>query len=553
MIERNKLLLTILLAVVYPVHSKFVDKIKESGIEFVQYNGMEGQMLMPEIFGSGVAFIDYDNDGDMDIYLVQSGKLSGNDKKDLKYLDRLYRNDTTTRDNPKFTDVTSEAGIVSEGYGMGVASGDFNNDGFDDLFVANFGSNKILMNNGNGTFSSPENSIDLGSKKWSIAASVMDQNADGFLDIYVVNYVNYSLTHFIKQCKAYDGTPDYCSPQSYTYESDDLYKNKGNGTFENIGYKAGMSQFESPGLGVVAADLNGDNKIDYYVANDGVENHFWANKGNDEFMEIALASGIAVNMNGEPEASMGVDAADFDHDGDVDLFMTHLARQTNTLYVNNGKGWFTDLTVMKKLGSTSYSSTGFGTIWFDYDNDGLLDLFSANGAVSKIVDQIKAKDPYPYKQANQIWKNIGNGRYVETSQQQGENFLDLKVSRGAALGDFDNDGDWDIFVSGNNGTPQFLVNELKNNNSWIGIKAIRKDLNRVDLGAVISIKEGKHVFSRRVKTDGSYASSHDNRVLIGLGDTKGKVDVTVSWTNGKSQIFKSLEINKYHELVSNEK
>jgi hypothetical protein len=529
-------------------YSKFVDKIKDSGIDFVHINGMSGEYYLPEIMGGGAAFLDYDNDGDMDVYIVQSGYLPNSKNSNNLNNDRLYRNDTKIKNQPVFVDVTKQAGINSKGYGMGVSAADLNNDGFTDLFISNFEANQILMNNGDGTFSVSKNALPETDKNWSVSASITDFNRDGYLDIFVVNYTTYPKQGFIKQCKAFDGSLDYCSPQAYKYQSDYLYKNNKNGTFTNISFKAGLSNKNGAGLGVVSADFNNDLKPDFYIANDGVDNHLWINKGNDEFAERGLASGVAVNMNGEPEASMGVDAADFDNDGDVDLFMTHLNRQTNTLYVNNGKGWFSDLTIAKKLSSSSYIATGFGTIWFDYNNDGQLDLFSANGAVVKIKKDIIAKDPFPYKQSNQIWKNIGNGQYQEVTKEQGSSFLRKDVSRGAAFADIDNDGDLDVLVLNNNSIPQLLINENTNDNHWIGLKLYDKSKKRVDVGALVRIEVNGNNIQRRVKTDGSYESSHDNRLLIGLGSNKDKVSIEVLWTDGTKKTYNKLDSDQYHIL-----
>ena len=528
--------------------AKFADELSSSGINFKHENGMTGKFYMPEIIGSGAGFFDYDNDGDMDLYLVQGGILATSGNNTTIYKDRLYRNDTTEQDKPIFTDVTEQAKINSTGYGMGVATGDFNNDGHEDIFVANFQQNQIFMNQGNGEFSLAKNALPETDLNWSAGASIADFNNDGFLDIYVVNYVQYPILEHIKKCRASDSSLDYCAPQGYKHQNDYLYKNNGDGTFANVSSNAGLVNMKSAGLGVVAADFNNDSLLDYYVANDGVDNHLWLNQGDGKFEEMALLSGVAVNMSGEPEASMGVDAADYDNDGDVDLFMTHLNKQTNTLYVNNGKGWFSDLTMVKKLGSSSFTSTGFGTVWFDFNNDGLLDLFSANGSVAKIKSEIRLKEPYPFKQTNQIWENIGNGSYAEISKQQGNDFLRKDVSRGAALADIDNDGDLDIVVTNNNSIPQILINKSTGVKSWIGLYLINKKLNRVDIGANAMINLGTLQVQKQVRTDGSFASARDNRLHFGLGDRKKRVDVKVKWSDGSQATFKQLELNKYHTL-----
>ena len=546
-----KIKLTLIALLICPqLQSKMVDDLASSGIDFKHKNGMVGKFYMPEIIGSGAAFFDYDNDGDMDLYFVQSGKLSGLSDNSRNYKDKLYRNDTVKQDHPVFVDVTEQAQIKSVGYGMGVATGDFNNDGYEDIFVANYKQNHIFMNQGNGTFKMAKNALPNKDKNWSIAASIADYNKDGFLDIYVVNYVEYPILEHVKQCRASDSSLDYCAPKGFKHSSDYLYKNNGDGTFSNVSLKAGLNNKHAAGLGVVAADFNNDTLVDYYVANDGVDNHLWLNQGHDKFEEVALLSGVAVNMSGEPEASMGVDAEDYDNDGDIDLFMTHLNKQTNTLYVNNGKGWFSDSTMAKKLGSSSFTSTGFGTVWFDLDNDGLLDLFSANGSVAKIKSEIELKEPFPFKQANQLWKNVGNGSYIEVSKQQGEGFLRKDVGRGAALADLDNDGDMDIVVTNNNSVPQILINKPTSDNNWIGFRLYNKKLNRIDIGAYVTVVLESRAIKRRVRTDGSFASSRDNRVHFGLGKYHKKVDVTVKWSNGSQITYKQMALNKYHTLYS---
>jgi hypothetical protein len=532
------------------LQAKLVDELEVSGIEFKHINGMTGNFYMPEIIGSGAAFFDYDNDGDMDLYLVQSGKLLESTNDGVNVGDKLYRNDTINQDKPVFVEVTTQAKLESKGYGMGVATGDFNNDGYEDIFIANYKQNQIFMNQGDGTFSVAENALPKKDNNWSIAASIVDFNKDGFLDIYVVNYVEYPILKHVKQCRASDSSLDYCAPKGFKHFSDYLYKNNGDGTFVNVSFKAGLTNKHSAGLGVVAADFNNDNLLDYYVANDGVDNHLWLNQGEGKFEEMALLSGVAVNMSGEPEASMGVDAEDYDNDGDIDLFMTHLNKQTNTLYVNNGKGWFSDSTMAMKLGSSSFTSTGFGTVWFDMDNDGLLDIFSANGAVAKIKSEIQLKESFPFKQSNQVWKNTGKDSYTEVSNQQGESFLRKDVSRGVALADIDNDGDLDIVVTNNNSIPQILINKNNTNNNWIGFRLYNTKLNRIDVGAVVTVSSELIKHQRRARTDGSFASSRDNRVLFGLGKHNKKIDVIVMWTDGTKTTYKQLAINKYHKLFN---
>ena len=533
------------------------DKLKESGIDFTHFNGMTGKLYFHEMMGGGVALLDYDNDGDLDIYFVQGNFIDN--KKDglifqpvhpLPLTDRLYRNDTTAADKPRFTDVTAEAGIQATGYGMGVATGDIDNDGDVDIYLANFGNNQLLLNNGDGTFRTVADAAGADDNRWSIGASFVDMDRDGWLDLYVVNYVNYH-TNNPKTCRAVDGTPDYCSPQAFNGVSDGYFHNNGDGRFTNLGARLGIAQANAPGLGVIAADFNNDGWQDIYVANDGEANNLWINQRNGHVQDRAMLSGVAVNMNGMPEASMGVDAADFDNDGDVDLFMTHLNRQTNTLYVNNGKGWFQDATVRMGLGASSYKQTGFGAAWIDVDNDGLLDLFSANGGVIKDLQQAASGDKFPLKQANQLWRNLGQGKYQDISHQQGAGFTRADVSRGAAFGDIDNDGDIDIVVANNAGRPQLLINDINATKKphWIGFSVKRANGASDAIGAVVELRlaDGSRRFGR-VHTDGSYASARDPRVLFGLGDNKQPVTVVVHWPDGSQSAPAQYSLDAYHVI-----
>lgn len=550
----KKLLLTLGLILISIISmAAFKDELESSGIDFIHFNGMSGEFYFHEMMGGGVALFDYDNDGDLDVYLNQ-GNMIGKKPLDkaffkpqnrLPLTDRLYRNDSS-KSGIKFSDVTKEAKINAFGYGMGVTYADIDNDGDLDIYVLNYEKNQMLLNNNDGTFSDITTSSKTGCNSWSSSASFIDFDKDGFLDLYVANYVDYKISNLM-QCKSYDGSLDYCSPQGYKPSKDILYHNNGDGTFSDVSSRSGVSDEMAPGLGVVAADYNNDGWIDLYVANDGASNILWINNKLGGFVNKALTSGVAVNMTGLAEASMGVDAADFDNDGDVDLFMTHLNRQTNTLYVNNGKGWFSDSGVRMGVASSSFRSTGFGAMWVDFDNDGLLDLFSANGAVIKEPQQMKQKSKYPLKQKNQIWHNIGNNKYKEVSKRQDNSFLNPGVSRGAAYGDLDNDGDLDIIVTNNSSSPQVLINDNTENN-WIGLKLIRSGLNRDDYSARVEVDLGGNKIYRQLKTDGSYASAHDNRILVGLGGFSKSPKVTVYWSDGEVQKINNLKINKYSNI-----
>ncbi|MCZ6560797.1 MAG: VCBS repeat-containing protein, partial [Gammaproteobacteria bacterium] len=370
-----------------------VDITADSGLDFVHFNGMSGELYYAEMMGSGAALFDYDNDGDLDIYLVQGAMLGvGKEisaatfapKHQLPLTDRLYRNDSGDdgSDRIRFTDVTKEAGILASGYGMGVATGDFDNDGHVDLYVSNFGANQLLKNNGDGTFSDVTEHAGVGDPSWSVSSSFVDYDSDGLLDIYVGNYVDFTLAGN-KPCRSTTSARDYCSPKVYRPQFDTLYRNLGDGTFAEVSQAAGIHAVTGGALGVVTADFNGDLAVDIYVANDGVPNQLWINDGKGHFSDESYLSGVAVNMDGAPEASMGVAAADFDGDGDIVLVMTHLARETNTLYVNDGSCWFEDRTATAGLESASLPNTVWATVWFDSDNEGWLDLFVATGAVTR--------------------------------------------------------------------------------------------------------------------------------------------------------------------------
>ncbi len=537
----------------------FSDAASKAELNFVHFNGMSGAHYFPEMMGAGGAVFDYDNDGDLDIYLLQ-GTMLGDDKTladalfplagDTPLTDRLFRNDCPTPrtrcTSLSFTDVTDASGIDANGYGMGVAAADIDNDGFIDLYVMNFGSNQLWRNQGNGQFEDITASAGVDDARWSVSASFVDIDADGLLDLYVGNYLKHD-NRKQRVCKLAQRFDDYCGPLRGAGETDRLFHNLGDGKFEDISQSSGIVSAWGGALGISTADFDADGDVDIYVANDGVANQLWMNQGDLTFTDESLLGGVAVNKDGMAEASMGVDAADFDGDGDVDLFMTHLRQETNTLYVNDGQGWFEDRSIAMGVASSSFNYTGFGTAWFDYNNDGWLDLLSVNGAVRKIEALLLADDPYPLHQPNQLFENLGNGRYHEVTADAGRALERSEVSRGAAFGDLDNDGDTDVVITNNNGPVRLLRNDNDNNHHWLGVRVVT-DSKRDALGATIRIDNKQPVLVRAVRSDGSYASANDPRVLLGLGTDAAAVTITVRWPDGTQRTIKDLAVDRYHEI-----
>ncbi len=526
---------------------------RSDALSFTHFNGMVGEHYFPEMMGAGVGLLDFDRDGDLDVYLVQGAMLDPEQSPEQALMapvsplsDRLLRNDSDDT-GLRFTDVTDAVGIVADGYGMGISVGDINNDGWPDLYVSNFGPNQLWLNQRDGTFREVAGDAGADDNRWTITAVFVDIDEDGWQDLYLVNYVDWKVKT-AKTCRSHSDAPDYCSPQSYSPTSDQLLRNQGAGKFQVITGRAGMTRAAGPGLGAVSGDFNADGLPDLYVANDGAANYLWMNQGGGRFTDEALMAGVAVNMSGLPEASMGVDANDFDGDGDLDLFMTHLDRQTNTLYVNDGEGWFMDQTMGSVLGASSFAFTGFGTAWFDLDNDGWLDLLSANGAVVKVPEQVRAGETLPLRQQNQLWRNLGDGRYEDVSKQGGEAFSRARVSRGAAFGDLNNDGATDIVITNNAGPVEMLINQAAAEHSWLGLTLLNPQ-GGIAYGAQATLTLPKATLVRRARTDGSYLSAHDPRIVFGLGALKVKqLEVKVTWPGGKTSTHKGLSPGQYHRI-----
>lgn len=557
----------------------FRDVAAESGLDFYHFNGGTGEVHMFEIVGSGAALLDYDGDGDLDAYMVQGAALRGEALFPLRYpapaSDRLYRNDLSASRGGSpalhFTDVTEESGLagLATGYGMGVAVGDYDGDGDPDLFLTNYGPDQLLENVGDGTFRDATAASGLATEAdaarrpatvpaWSVPAVFFDKDGDGDLDLFVGNYVDYDSVD-PPVCHDLTGAPDFCGPKSFPSQADHLWENLGDGTFREVTHEAGLTGGFGPALGVVVADFDDDGLTDFYVANDSRANNLWHALGNGRYEDRALLAGAAVDESGSPQASMGVDAGDFDDDGDMDLFMTHMNQEFNTLYRNEGNGMFEDYSAAAGLGSPSLPYTAFGTAWFDFDNDGWLDLLTVHGAVNKIPAQVRAGDPHPLHEPNQLFRNQG-GRFTDVTAEAGPVFELSEVSRGAAFGDLDEDGDIDVLVTNNAGPARLLRNEIGNRNPWLGVRLLTtgggSHAARDAIGARAALlRDGKASLWRRVRLEGSYAVSNDPRILFGLGGEAGAQDVEgvrVVWADGSSEDFAVTETGRYHTLRQGE-
>ncbi|MCS6805482.1 MAG: CRTAC1 family protein [Acidobacteriota bacterium] len=507
----------------------FVPVQDQAGLLFTHVHGGSGRKYMIETMGSGGGFLDYDNDGWLDIYLVQSGPLPGfSDQTPLP--NKLYRNNG----DGTFTDVTEQAGLGDTSYGMGCAFGDIDNDGFIDIFVTNFGPNKLYRNNGDGTFTDVTERAGVGDPRWGSSAAFADYDGDGFLDLYVVNYVNFSLDRNI-----YCGEPGlqtYCHPDVYDGVPDILYRNNGDGTFTDVTRQAGLyidAKDQSKGLGVVWSDYDNDGDADIFVANDSTRQFLFRNNGNGTFTEIGVSAGFAYNGQGKTTAGMGIDAGDYNGDGFFDLFITNLDFETNTLYHSLGDGSFEDRTDTTGLAAPSLTRVGFGTNFFDFDNDGDVDLFVANG---HIIDNIARQNPsLSYEQPAQLYENLGRGPFADISARAGAFFRTPWVGRGAAFGDVDNDGDVDILQTNNNQRALLLRNEIGHRQNWVMLKLASRHRGRDAIGARVTLVAGDLTQIEEVRSGSSYLSQNDLRVHFGIGNRQTIDYIEIRWPEGLRQ------------------
>jgi hypothetical protein len=510
----------------------------EGALNFIHHNGASGHYYMTEIMGSGVALFDYDNDGDLDVFLVQSVGES-----------KLFRNELIPSGTLRFTDVTAQSGIVFHGYGMGAATGDYNNDGFEDLLITGYNSRALYRNNGNGTFTAVDFPQPAG--VWSTSASFFDYDRDGRLDLIVLSYVNF-LEAANQRCQAPTGEPDYCTPRAYKPASARLYHNDGGDRFTDVTERAGINRALGPGLGVAAVDLNDDGWPDLFVANDTAQNHVWINQRNGTFRELGMEAGAAFSEDGLAKAGMGVAVGDADGDGREDLFVVNLMREGATLYRNerfsaDGLPLFVDITRRSGLYTITFPFTGFGTGWLDYDSDGRLDLFIANGAVTLREEQ--RGQPAPYRERSLLIRNDGQ-RFKDVTGLAGHAFGRAEVTRGAAFGDLTNSGRIDIVTTNNNGPARVFLNQSAGAASVEVLLEGNGKINRDALGARVTLhRDGAPDLVRRVHTDSSYCSASDRRVHFGLGGNARIRSIEAAWPDGSVETWDAPQPYRLLKLV----
>ncbi len=514
-----------------------------SGITWRHVSGRSPQYYLPETTGAGCAFLDYDNDGWMDIYLINSGRCDFYDPKP-PLRNALYRNN---RDGT-FTDVTEKAGVPGGGYGMGVAVGDYDGDGFPDIYVTQYGSSILYRNNGDGTFTDVTAKAGVSAPGWGSSAVWFDYDNDGRLDLFVCRFVDFDKSKNKFCGDERNGERYYCIPRVYPPAASWLFHNNGDGTFTDVSQSSGIAKALGKAWGVVATDINNDGRMDLFVANDTLPNFLFANRGHGKFEEIGLQSGVGYSLDGRARSGMGVDSADFNQDGWQDLFVSNVDQEMYSIYKNNHDETFDDMAGQTGIGGITRLMSGWGVKFFDYDNDGDLDLFIANGHPD---DKIELHSKHvTYKEPLLLFHNKA-GKFENVSERAGPAFQDSFAARGMALGDFNNDGAVDVLVAVNDGPPLLLKNAAAKGNHWLGVKLVGKKSNPDGVGTRITWEAGGVKRTRLKIAGGSYLSSHDPREVLGIG-AHTKIDkLEISWPQPSTRVDTStdLPIDRYISIV----
>ncbi|MFZ0302724.1 MAG: CRTAC1 family protein [Terracidiphilus sp.] len=509
-------------------------------------NSVSPQRYSIETMTGGVALFDYNNDGLLDIFFTNGAGIPSLKKSDPSFSNRLFRNNG----DGTFTDVTEKAGLAGVGYSMGVAAGDYDNDGYVDLFVAGFNRNQLLHNNGDGTFTDVTEKAGVSGfvpgegKPWSVAAGWIDYNNDGLLDLFVVNYLDYSIST-AHSCRT-DNIVDYCSPNEYRGTPNILYRNNGDGTFTDVSEQSHISQYAGKGMGVAFADYDDDGFTDIFVSNDTFPNFLLHNNGDGTFTDVALLAGVAYNENGKTVAGMGTDFRDIDNDGRPDIFHAAMFGDSFPLYRNLGNGQFEDVTDITGMTAMTTRLTAWGVGIFDFDNDGNKDIFVAGSA---ILDNSMEVNHKPYRLPNGLYRNLGNMVFKDVSAQAGASFYAPAAHRGAAFGDLNNDGKIDIVVTVLNGEPQLLMNRSPNHNHWIILKLVGVADNRDGLGTKVKITTTNGSQYNEATTAVGYNSSSDKRVYFGLGNATVVDRIELAWPTGVKQVLTNVTADQILTVV----
>ncbi|HKQ61402.1 MAG TPA: CRTAC1 family protein [Candidatus Polarisedimenticolaceae bacterium] len=518
-------------------------------MDFTQYAGAGGSLYMPEITGSGVALFDFDEDGDLDLYFVNANSDLYPAAPRVAPGNRMYRQDP----GGKLVDVTARAGLSGGGFGQGAYALDFDNDGHLDLYLTNFGPDQLYRNRGDGTFEDVTARAGVAVDGWSTSAAVCDYDGDGFLDVFVARYVRWDRS---ASCPDPTGRIDYCTPRAFTPASDVLLHNQGDGTFRDVSVRAGLRAADGPGLGVVCEDLNADGRLDFYVADDQDPNQLWINRGDGTFRDEAMMRGAAVNLEGRPEAGMGVVAADMDGDLDLDLFVTHLVQQHNTFYRNLGEArGFIDATGPAGLGVNGFPFTGFGVAAFDIELDGDLDVVVANGRVMRgdLKSTTERRAPWNrYAEEGLIHANRGDGVYELAQDRAPDYTRRMEVSRALAVGDLDNDGDLDFVVTNVDARARLYRNVAARRGRWLEVRAIDPRRKRDAIGARLTLRAGGRTLLRTITTCYSYLCSNDPRAHFGLGSSTRVDELEVRWPDGRVERFAVPDVDREIRVVRGE-